>query len=69
MRAAVADALPYFLKKRRGDFVDRVARLEVRCNLRVGQRRFKRATRFAELTISLPKLRTSSSMPPSTSEM
>ena len=29
----------------------------------------KRATRLAELTISLPKLRTSSSMPASTSEM
>ena len=41
MRAAVADPPADFLEERCRDFVDAVASFEVRCHLRVGQRRFE----------------------------
>jgi len=63
VRAAIAGSASDFLEERCSDFVhaSRALKCDAICaSVRVAS---KRATRFAELTISLPKLRISSSVP------
>ena len=71
VRAAVAGAATHFLEKRRGDFVDAIASFEVRRHLRFRQRRLEARHQVsrADNLFAAPKLRISSSVPASTSEM